>query len=284
MPYEGATSGLGIGPIVSIIMGAYNAETTVRAAVDSILAQGFTDWEFIICDDASTDATLEICRTYADEYPGRFQILANERNMKLPVTLNRCLAVARGKYIARMDADDISIPERLSKQVAVLDTNADIDLVGTGMQRFDGSELADVLIAPREPNRHTPYKTTPFFHATILARREVYERIGGYTEAARTARSEDIELWFKFFKLELVGRNIPEPLYLVRENLAAIKRRSLKVRWNSFRTTVIGYRSLGYPIYWYYRPVLQLCKGFVPFKVQLWYRHWQKARHENTSA
>lgn len=267
-------------PTVSIIMGAYNAASTIRAALDSILAQTFTDWEFIICDDSSSDDTLQICREYAAAHPGRFRVLTNERNMKLPATLNRCLSVARGKLIARMDADDLSTPARLALQVAFLESRPDVDLVGSSMQRFDRSGLGSLVVPVERPDRNTLRRRVPFCHATILARREVYEEIGGYNESTRTSRGQDVDLWFNFYRLEMVGFNLLEPLYMVREDAAAIRRRTATVRWNSFLTMVNGYRMLGYPIHWYVRPVLELGKVLVPFRAQQWYRRWQARRAE----
>ena len=262
-------------PTVSIIMGAYNAENTIREAIESILAQDFTDWEFIICDDASDDETLQICREYELLDPDRFHVLSNERNMKLPATLNRCLAVARGKYIARMDADDRSDPERLTRQVAKLESEPTIDLVGTAMQRFDSNGMGGRVVPPACPNRNTLRRSAPFCHATIVARRYVYEVVGGYNDSRRTARCEDLELWFDFYDSGFVGVNLQESLYFVREDLEAIRRRKPRTRWNSFRTTVIGYRKLGYPIYCYLRPALRLYKILVPYRLQHWYRRWQ---------
>ncbi|MGF2948866.1 glycosyltransferase family 2 protein [Microbacterium alcoholitolerans] len=267
-------------PTVSIIMGAYNAASTIREALESILAQTFTDWEFIICDDNSSDSTLQICREYAAANPGRFRVLANERNMKLPATLNRCLSAARGKFIARMDADDLSTPTRLATQVAFLESHPDIHLVGSSMQRFDDSGLGSLVLPVERPDRNTLRRRVPFCHATILARREVYEQLGGYNESTRTSRGQDVDLWFNFYRLEMVGFNLLEPLYMVREDAAAIRRRTAKVRWNSFLTMVNGYRMLGYPIRWYVRPVLELSKVLVPFRAQQWYRRWQARRAE----
>lgn len=267
-------------PTVSIIMGAYNAASTIREALDSIVAQTFTDWEFIICDDSSSDDTLEICNAYVAAHPGRFQVLTNERNMKLSATLNRCLSVARGKFIARMDADDLSIPERLATQVVFLESHPDVDLVGSSMQRFDQAGLGSLVLPPEWPDRDTLRHAVPFCHATILARREVYERIGGYNESPRSTRGQDIDLWFNFYRLEFVGINLLEPLYMVREDTAAIRRRTAKVRWNSFLTMVNGYRMLGYPVYCYLVPTLQLGKALVPFQLQQRYRRWQAHRSE----
>lgn len=262
-------------PTVSIIMGAYNAGNTIREAIDSVIAQEFTDWEFIICDDNSDDDTLRICLEYATRHPGRFQVLSNERNLKLPATLNRCLSASRGRYIARMDADDRSAPDRLEKQIATLEAQPWIDLVGTAMQRFDTTEIGAKVQPPTCPDRNTLRRTLPFCHATIVARRRVYDVIGGYNESPRTSRGQDLELWFNFYEHGFVGINLQEPLYFVREDSAAIRRRQPKVRWNAFRTMVMGYRKLGYPIYCYIRPVLELSKILVPYSVQGWYRRWQ---------
>ena len=128
-------------PKISIIMGAYNCQDTVCESIDSILAQTFTDWEFIICDDASTDETLTVLNRYKTNYPDKFVILHNENNMMLAGSLNRCLKVAKGKYIARMDADDLSEPTRLQKQYEYLENNPDMDLVGTFMQGFDDEKI-----------------------------------------------------------------------------------------------------------------------------------------------
>ena len=108
---------------VSIIMGAYNCEETLEDSINSILNQTFTDWEFVICDDASTDNTLQVLEEYKRKYPDKFVILHNEKNLMLAGSLNRCLEYAEGEYIARMDADDIAVNTRLEKQVRFLDDN-----------------------------------------------------------------------------------------------------------------------------------------------------------------
>lgn len=266
-----------ITPTVSIIMGAYNAAETLHECVNSILAQEFTDWELIICDDGSSDDTLRICKKYAADHPDRFLILTNERNLKLAATLNRCLAVARGKYIARMDADDISTPDRLTRQVAILDSQSDVDLVGTAMQRFDETGMHSLVVPPERPDRNTLRRSVPFCHATVLARRAVFEQTGGYSEASRAERVEDVDLWFRFYSQGFVGINLSEPLYLVREDADAFRRRTVRARLNGFKTTIIGYRQLGYPAHCYLHPVRQLSKALVPTTVQRWYRHWQES-------
>ncbi|MDK0922904.1 glycosyltransferase family 2 protein, partial [Clostridium perfringens] len=99
---------------VSIIMGIYNCEKTLSDCIDSLLNQTYTNWELIMCDDSSTDCTYKIAKRYAEKY-NNIILLRNETNKKLSATLNRCLEVAKGEYVARMDADDIALPTRLEK-------------------------------------------------------------------------------------------------------------------------------------------------------------------------
>lgn len=265
-------------PRISIIMGVYNASATLREAVDSILNQSFEDWEFVICDDGSTDNSLDICNSYAQNYPGRFIILHNSQNIRLAATLNRCLAVTRGSLIARMDADDISNRYRLEKQVELLDTDPEIDLVGTAMRRFDENGLGTVVMPPSKPDRATLRKSKPFNHATIVARRNVYDAVGGYSEEQRAERCEDYDLWFRFYAQGFSGTNLTEPLYLVREDASAFRRRTVRGRFNEFFTAVVGFRLLRYPLLWYIHPTTQLLKALVPTPLQRKYRRFQSGR------
>ena len=110
-------------PKVSIIMGARNCEKTIQKCIDSIFAQTFTDWEFIICDDASEDGTGQLLENFQKVHSEKIIVLHNKERQFLAYSLNKCLRIARGTYIARMDADDISLPRRLEKQVKYLDLN-----------------------------------------------------------------------------------------------------------------------------------------------------------------
>ena len=117
-------------PKISVIMGIYNCASTLPDAIDSILSQTYTDWELILCDDGSVDDTYAVAEEYQIKYPEKIRLIKNESNSGLPKTLNNCLAVAEGTYIARMDGDDISMPDRFEKQIRFLEENPDkIDLV-----------------------------------------------------------------------------------------------------------------------------------------------------------
>jgi len=115
-------------PEVTVLMSVYNGEKYLREAIDSILNQTFTDFEFLIVNDGSTDRTAEILRSYDDP---RIIIINNEKNIGLTKSLNIGLRMAKGEYIARMDADDVSMPERLQKQIELLNQKKNTGLVGT---------------------------------------------------------------------------------------------------------------------------------------------------------
>lgn len=120
-------------------MGIYNCEGTLAEALDSLLSQTFTDWNLVMCDDGSSDTTYEIAEQYQTRYSNKINLIKNERNMGLNHTLNRCLEFADGEYIARQDGDDMSMPTRFEKEVAILDSNSEIAIVSTAMTYFDES-------------------------------------------------------------------------------------------------------------------------------------------------
>ena len=261
---------------ISVIMGIFNCADTLSAAIDSILSQTYSNWELIMCDDASTDYTYNIAKTYQEKYPDKIILVRNDVNSKLAFSLNHCLKYATGKYIARMDGDDMSAPERFEKQLMFMKSHTDVDLVGTAMQRFDGDKFVDVVKSFENPDKYTLRKHVPFHHATIMTYKYVYDALDGYTVSGRTVRAQDYDLWFRFYHAGFTGNNLPETLYFVRENLSAIKRRTFKHRWNSFKTTKYGFKLLNYPKWWILREFfMTLFKSLTPFWAVKIYRKFQ---------
>jgi glycosyltransferase EpsE len=270
-------TGLSSMPRVTVVMGAYNCAATLDEALQSLVDQTYAEWDLVVCDDASTDGTHERLLHWRDLLgDGRVTVLRNPVNAKLAATLNRCLAHATGPLVARMDGDDVCVPDRFERQVRYLQTHADVDLVGTAMRRFDVAGLADVVSPPPAPDRWSLRTGVPFCHATIVARREVFDAVGGYRVAPRTERTEDLDLWFRFFDQGFTGRNLAEPLYLVREDASAIRRRTVRTRLNVMLVQLEGYRRLGYPRRWYVHPVLGVAKAAVPAPAVGAYRNMQK--------
>ncbi|MCF0232642.1 MAG: glycosyltransferase [Enterococcus sp.] len=237
-------------PKISIIMSIYNCQDTLAEAIDSILEQTFTDWYLIMCDDASTDDTYKIAKNYVDKYPDKMLLFSNEKNMKLSYSLNRCLERVKTEFVARMDGDDISKPERLQKEYDFLCEHKDADLVSCLMERFDENGVIDIAPTPYCPDYYSLRYEPQFFHATILTYKKVYDDLGGYREDDWVERGEDYDLWFRFFAKGFKGYNIQEPLYLVRENSNALGRRDFRNRWNGMKIRKNGYKLLNYPKRW----------------------------------
>ncbi|MFB3916262.1 MAG: glycosyltransferase family 2 protein [Terriglobales bacterium] len=190
-------------PLVSVIMAVYNGERYLREAVDSILSQTFRDFEFIVINDGSSDATGAILSGYSDS---RLRILDNERNLGLVASLNKGLAAAQGKYIARQDADDISLPERLERQVATLESQRDLLIIGGGALIIDaeGHPLREVSVYYRDFEiKWTLLWGNPFFHSASMFRAEAAKSLRGYSESEAYCVTEDYDF---FSRLTFAGR------------------------------------------------------------------------------
>lgn len=224
---------------VSVIMACYNSENTLRDAIDSILAQTYQDWVMVCCDDGSQDNTWEILQEYKKKYPEKFVLLRNDRNRKLPYSLNKCIKHTRTELVARMDADDWSSPARLQKQVAALEEHPGFDLVGTGITVSDGTKKLGAIIQPEFPQYKDMLHCNVFSHATIMTYKRVYDTLGGYSLDPKVVRVEDKDLWSRFFKAGFKGFNLQEELYIVREDETAVQRRTLRARLNG---AGVGYR------------------------------------------
>lgn len=183
-------------PKVSVAMCAYNKERFVGEAVSSILSQTFKDFEFVIVNDGSTDNTLEMIKLYSGD-DKRVKIINNERNLGLVGGRNATIKEATGEYIAGFDADDISLPERLERQVDFLDRNIDVALVGTSGYTLD--EDGDILrvisvIEDNDEIQKRLLEANCFIHSSVMFRREVIEKIGGYRDEFEYAEDYDFIL------------------------------------------------------------------------------------------
>ena len=249
---------------VSVIMATYNCAGTVEKAIDSILAQTYENWVMIICDDGSTDHTLEILRRYKEEYPDKFVIIQNDRNRKLPYSLNHCLQYVETDLVARMDGDDWSTPDRFEKQVAFLMAHPEYVLVGTGITVFDGRKSIASIVKTPIPTKYTMLKDNAFSHATIMTYKHVYDELGGYSLDPSAERVEDVDLWCRFLAAGFKGYNLPDELYVILENVNAAKRRTFQARLNSARTRYRGYKLMGFCGLTCYKPYLLLLKALIP--------------------
>lgn len=219
-------------PRVSVIMSAHNEERYVRSAIDSILRQTFGDFEFVVIDDGSVDRTAEILKGYQDP---RVRVY-HQANQGQSVALNRGIRLASGSFIARMDADDVALPQRLEKEVAFLDGHPEIGLVGTWCVKVDsitGQERLHPL--PEEDGAIRKFMTVdnPFIHSSVMIRKSVLDRVGLYDEGLIW---QDYDLWVRIARHYRMA-NIPDPLIIRRKHPTSISGREKKSRqsWERFR-------------------------------------------------
>ncbi|MGA2121748.1 MAG: glycosyltransferase [Methanoregula sp.] len=208
-------------PKITVLMSVFNGEKYLREAVESILGQTYTDFEFLIIDDASMDSSSEILRQYADP---RIRLINNEKNLGLTKSLNMGIALAEGEYIARMDADDISLPDRFEKQIAFLERTPEIALLGTSNYFIDeNGKKTGMQIVRKNPSFDLLCNENQFNHGSIIVKKSVVRNLGGYNENFRYV--QDFELWLRIAK-EFPVRNLVEPLYKLRmhnENIGHLK-------------------------------------------------------------
>lgn len=228
-------------PKLSVLMPAYNAEKYIAEAIESILNQTFADFEFIIVDDGSTDGTWGIIQRYA-EREGRIVGVRNEENMRISGTLNRGISLARGEFIARMDADDWSYPDRFQKQIQYMEEHPNVVISGGSMEICSGNLTVlnerKYHLRDRDIRTHL-FRYSPFCHATTIYRKEQVQKIGGYN--VDLADAEDYDLYFRMGKIGDFG-NIPDVLFKVRTHEESMSR--VKARRQELLTLYIRLKAI----------------------------------------
>jgi glycosyltransferase involved in cell wall biosynthesis len=203
-------------PRVSVVISTYNGARFIREAVESILKQSYTDFELIVVNDGSTDATPRILAGFDDE---RMRVVTSRVNRGIATAQNSGLALARGEYVALMDHDDVSLPDRLQRQIDFLDRHPEISLVGAACLRID--EQGAVKSTVEYPGDDIFLKWSlvvggcPLFHTAVVARRSALEQIAGYT--AKYLYAGDYELFSRLSEKNLLA-NLAEPLVKWREH------------------------------------------------------------------
>lgn len=255
---------------VSVIMAVYNGVANMAKSIESIQKQTYTDWEFIICDDCSTDNTFEMLQQVASE-DTRIKIIQNGKNRKLAYSLNHCLSVASGEYIARMDHDDIALPDRFEQQVKFLDEHSKYDVVGGGVILYDDFGNERAVLNNEYPTVRMMKSKIPFFHPTIMMRKSAYDKLGGYTVCPRTTRGQDMDLWFRFFAQELKGYNLQFPILKYHDDINDYtKKNSLKCACRLSNTMIIGFKINKFPLTSYIYALKPVFAAILPQKFVYW--------------
>jgi len=206
---------------ITVLMSVYNGERYLSEAIDSILGQTLKNFEFLIINDGSADRTSEILQRYVDP---RIVVIDNKVNIGLTKALNKGLQIAQGEYIARQDADDISLPRRLEIQAEFLDKNPDCALVGCAYYQInENGELGSIIkvLSKDSDIREGLKKQNWFGHGCISMRRDAVQAVGGYDEKYKF--SQDYDLWLRMAEVYKVA-NIEEPLYCWRSTPSGISK------------------------------------------------------------
>lgn len=257
-------------PKISVIMGIYQSKNKdmVRKAIQSIIDQTFTEWEFVICDDGSPDDTWEFLnREYGMD--DRFVLVRNEQNGGLRVALNTCLDVSRADYVVRMDADDYSRKDRLQILYDYAVHHPDIDVIGTAMVSFDENGPFGVI----HPRKEYPVKMdflhgSVVAHATTIMKKKSLSDIGGYRVAWETTRCEDTDLYMRMCANGAVFHNIDDGLYYVRQDRAAYARKKYINRIKEAVVKYKGFKALKMPLRAYIWVAKPLIVGLIPQQLQ----------------
>lgn len=176
-------------PVVTVLMAVYNGEKYLCEAIESILDQTYTNFEFLIINDGSSDRTEEIILSYNDK---RIRYIKNEQNLKLIASLNKGLDLAKGKYIARMDADDISLPERLKKQVEFMERNTDHILVASCVSFIPDEEIYGTQSLSSDEIRYKLLSNNCIYHTSVMLRKSM---LNGHYYSNHYLHVEDYEFW-----------------------------------------------------------------------------------------
>ena len=224
-------------PKISVVLPVYNAERYLREAVDSILAQTFTDFELILINDGSTDGSGDICRAYGGRDPRI--VLIDRPNGGLASALNEGLAKARAPLIARMDADDIAMPERFACQYTYMMEHPNLAVLGTAIRVID--ETGEIIALRTYPSTSKKISKSflfahPIAHPTVMMRKDIVLKVGGYRTAFRL--SQDYDLWLRIIEQGYNIRNLSQTLLNYRactEKLSA-KRQQERILYQGFAT------------------------------------------------
>jgi glycosyltransferase EpsE len=263
-------------PLVSVMMAIYNCEETLEEAIKCIINQTYLNWELILYDDCSTDNTynkaLEIAKT-----DSRIKVYKNEKNLTLAPTLNNCLHVAKGEYVARMDGDDICDVARFEKEVSFLTNNQEYAVVSCQMYMYDENGIYANVAYPEYPVKENLASYSPLCHAGSMMRKSVLEELKGYNISSEVERIEDYDLWVRLYENGYKAYNIQEYLYSMRNDRNAIKRKKYKFRISEYKLKKKACKIFNLSIKYRLQAYRPLILGLMP---SFTYKILQRIKHK----
>ncbi len=260
-------------------MSVKNGADTLEKSIGSIVNQSFTDWEFIICDDGSTDSTFDILNRLAAA-DNRLRIIRNDTSKGLAFSLNACIKLAKSNILARQDADDESDLRRFEIQYPFVTNHPEYAIVGTSWYNVcsDGSTIPCVVKA--QPTIRDMINGGIFMHPSWIMRKDMLAKVGYYTANRYTRRSQDYHLVLKLYGAGMRLYNMPELLYYYTADDTTIRR---SMNWKNVKGLMWirfdGYRRNRLPLWAYVFVLKPLVASLVPRKML--YRHYEKTYSKN---
>lgn len=264
-------------PVISVIMGVYNGERFLREAVESILNQTYDNFEFIICNDCSKDGSMTILRQF-EKKDKRIVLLENEKNLGLAATLNKCISIARGKLLARMDCDDRALPNRFEYQMEWLQKHPEVCALGSAVEYMDDHGVVfgrSGLSQDQCYGLNEVVRGSVLVHPSVMMDRDRVLAVQGYSVNSLTTRAEDYDLWCKLCESGATVANTARVLFQYREDESNIVKRKYVHRVQEFR------------LKWYWlrrtkRPIIELRYAIKPLLVGLIPRGIYKRLHKRS--
>jgi len=234
-------------PLISVVMSTlYRREDTsvLERSVKSVLSQSLADFEFLICCDGSTETAKKFLNQCAGKDP-RVRLICGNNKETLPEKLNICISAASGEFIARMDDDDFSHPNRFEKQIEFLNSHPEVAFVGCNVALICDGAPAGQRIFPEYPVVKDFYMVQPYIHPALMFRRQSLEAVGGYSEESRCVLCEDYDLLLRLYAGDFQGANLQEILFDYSVPVTAKGSRKMIHRWNESKTRWCRFRELG---------------------------------------
>ena len=255
---------------ISVIMGVYNCQNFYRLkkSIESILNQTYKNFEFIICDDGSTNETYSYLREFS-KLDNRIKVLRYSENKGLSYALNYCIKHSSGEFIARQDDDDISHPKRFAKQIDFLKENQSYDFVGSLANVVSNDEkIWGRYQVPEIPQKKDFLWNSPFIHPTIMFRKESLTQVSGYRVLKITRRCEDLDLFMRMYALGIKGYNLQEFLYDYSfENNDKKVYRKFKYRLDEAFVRFYGYKQMNMLIIGIPNIIKPIMVGLIPQRI-----------------
>lgn len=261
-------------PLVSVIMGIYNQyhQKQLICAINSIREQTFKDFELIIYDDGSDEEPARFLQQAA-KADSRIRLIRKSVNQGLAFSLNYCIQEARGKYLARMDADDISAPTRFMEEFEFLESHPEYGWVGCNAYVFSKTSVWGKWVMAEVPDKYNYLPFSPYIHPSVMFRREILTDENKYKVSRDTLRCEDYELFMRLFEQGFRGYNLQKELFYYRQGINDYRKRTMKNRIREAKIRAMHFPHMGIPklkcILYTLRPVVT---GVIPYPLIAFYK------------